>query len=220
MSSANYRRPGEVADYIPSSAVAVGAVVRLGLMQCGIALAAIAANASGAVAVEGVFEKAKDGTAFAQGDHVWWDPTAAQCIGAPVTGSLFLGYAFDAAATSATTLMVSLEEFDAEPARLLSLAATGNQALAVADFLSGNLTILAPNTGALSLALPAIAEVPIGARFTLRKTHATAQAITIDPNASETIAGGASFATIDANGDWATFQSDGAAWQLVSSVIA
>lgn len=221
MSSANYRQPGEVADYTPTSAVACGDVVRIGLIQCGIALAAIVANATGAVGLEGVFDLTKDtSTAFAQGAHVWWDPSAAKCIGTPVTGSLFLGYAFVAAGASATTLMVALEEFDSEPPRILSLAATGNQALAVADFLGGNLTVLGPNTGALTLSLPAVASVPIGARFTLRKTNAAAQAITIDPNASETIAGGATFATIDANNDWAIFQSDGTAWQLVASVIA
>lgn len=216
-----FRQPGEVVDYTPSSAVAVNDVVRIGMLQLGVAAVAIAANATGSVNLSGIYELPKNTSdALVQGSHVWWDPTAAEVINTPVTGSLFLGYAWAAAAASATTALVKLEEFANEPPRLLSLAATGNQSLTVADFLCGNLTVLGPNTGALTLTLPAIASVPVGAKLTLRKTAAAAAAITIDGNASETVGGSATFATIDANNDWATFQSDGAAWQLVASVIA
>jgi predicted RecA/RadA family phage recombinase len=216
-----YRQPGEVAEYAAASLVASDTPVRIGLLQMGIALVTIAANTTGSVGLEGVYELPKNTSdAVVQGNHVWWDPSAAECINAPVTGALFIGYAFEAAGASAATLLVKLEEFDAEPPRLLSLAATGNQTLAAADFLCGDLTILGPNTGALSMILPPIADVPIGAKFTLRKTAAAAAAITIDGNASETVGGSATFASIDANNDWATFQSDGSAWQLIASVIA
>jgi hypothetical protein len=100
------------------------------------------------------------------------------------------------------------------------LAATGAQALTAADFMSGDVVVFAPNTAALSLALPAVAAIPVGAKLFVRKTTADAFAATLDPNASETINGGATFATIDAAADHAEFVSTGAAWSLVRSVIA
>jgi|WetSurMetagenome_2_1015567.scaffolds.fasta_scaffold436085_1 predicted RecA/RadA family phage recombinase len=216
-----FRQPGEVVDYTPGSAVAVNALVRIGLLRMGVALAAIVANVAGSVGIAGVFTLAKNTSdAFSQGDQVWWDPSALECINAPVTGSLFLGYAFDSALAAGTTLAVKLECFAEEGPRLLSLAATGNQSLAVADFLGGDLTVLAPNTAALTLTLPSVGDIPIGAKLTIRKTSADAQAVTLDGAGSETIGGGATFATIDAAGDRATFQSDGTAWQLVTSTIA
>ena len=113
-----FRQFGEVADYTSASAISSNAVVRIGLMQCGVAQVAIAVNATGSVGLDGVYELPKHSAAvLAQGAHVWWDPSASEVIVAPVTGSLFLGYAFSASASSATTVAVSLEEFDAEPPR-------------------------------------------------------------------------------------------------------
>lgn len=216
-----YRQPGEVVEIVAGSNIASGDVVRVGCLQVGIALMAIASGATGPVGLEGVYELPKNTSdALVQGHHVWWDPSAKEVINAPVTGSLFLGYAFEAALAAATTALVQLEEFDSEPPRIISLAATGAQSVAIADLLGGELTILAPNTAALTLTLPSVADIPIGARFTIRKTSADAQAVTLDGAGSETVGGGATFATIDASGDRATFQSDGAAWQLVSSTIA
>lgn len=217
----SYRQPGEVAEVTAAATITSGDLVRVGQWQMGVALVDIAIGASGSVALEGVFELAKNTSdAVTQGDPLWWDPSAEEVINAPVNGSLFLGFAFESAIAAATTCLVALEEFDAEPPRLMSLAATGNQAVAIAALLGGDLTILAPNTAALTLTLPSTADVPIGARFWIRKTTADAQAITLDGAGSETVGGGATFATIDASGDRALFQSDGANWQLVTSTIA
>lgn len=217
----SFRQPGHVVDYTASAAVSSGDIVRVGMHKMGVALVAIASGEVGSVSVEGVYELAKNTSdALTQGGRAWWDPSAEEVINAPVTGSLFLGRAFDAAGASATTCTVKLGCFADEGPRIISLAATGNQSLAVADLLSGDLTILAPNTGALTLALPSVADVPAGARFTIRKTTADAAAVTLDGAGSETVGGGATFATIDASGDRATFQSDGSAWQLITSTIA
>lgn len=103
---------------------------------------------------------------------------------------------------------------------VVTMAATGTTTLTVAQFAKGEVVVFAPNTAAVTLAVPAIASLPIGSKLIVRKTSADAFAVTIDPNASEQIAGGATFATIDAQYDWAIFVSDGSAWLLVDSEIA
>lgn len=217
----NYLQPGEVITLLATANIASGDPVRVGHRQMGIATTDIASGALGSVALSGVWTLPKNTSdALVQGQRVWWDPTAEECINAPVTGSLFLGHAFAAAGASAVTCAVALEEFCCEGPRLITLAATGDQALAVADFLSGDLTVLVPNTAALSVSLPAVANLPDGVLMRVRKTHATAQAITLDPNASETIAGGASFASLDANNDMALFALSSGAWVLIDSAIA
>lgn len=217
----SFRQPGHVVDYVASAAISSGDLVRVGMHRMGVALVDIASGDTGSVSVDGVYELEKNTSdALTQGGLVWWDPSAEEIINAPVTGSLFLGRAFDAAGASATTGTVKLGCFADEGPRLISLAATGNQSLAIADFLSGDLTILAPNTGAFTLTLPSVADVPAGSRFTIRKTTADAHAVTLDGAGSETVGGSATFATIDASGDRATFQSDGSAWVLVTSTIA
>jgi predicted RecA/RadA family phage recombinase len=217
-----YKQPGEVIDYVAAANVASGEPVRIGLASMGIAAGAIASGAAGSVLRTGVHALAKNTSdALVQGGHVWWDADNEECINAPVTGSLYLGTAFAAAGASAATCEVLLGTFGDERGRVLTLAATGAQSLAVADFLTGgDLIVLAPNTAALTLTLPSVADVPIGARFTLRKTTADAHAVTLDGAGSETVGGGATFATIDANNDHATFVNTGAAWALVDSAIA
>jgi hypothetical protein len=115
------------------------------------------------------------------------------------------------AAIMAATVLAS-----AGIAGVKTLAATGNQALTVADL--GKL-ILMPNTGALTLTLPAAASCANG-RLTFKKTSADAAAVTIDGNASETIDGSANFAACDAANDTVTMVCDGTAWYIVAKIIA
>jgi hypothetical protein len=69
--------------------------------------------------------------------------------------------------------------------------------------------------GAAALAIPGAAPSNKGKRIRIVKTG-TAGAITITP-ASGTIAGGATHAAIDADNDFATFQSDGVSdWVLIA----
>ena len=67
---ASYVQDGDVLDYTPSSAVAAGDVVVIGSLV-GVAPRAIAANAVGALAVEGVFEiPCATGATGAQGSAI------------------------------------------------------------------------------------------------------------------------------------------------------
>lgn len=60
MAVAIYRHEGRHIDYTPGSAVVAGEVVDLTSGMVGIALQPIAANATGSLAIEGVFEMTKD----------------------------------------------------------------------------------------------------------------------------------------------------------------
>jgi len=47
-----------------------------------------------------------------------------------------------------------------------------------------------------------------------------AYAITIEPDGTEQVNGGNTFASIDASNDWATFINNGTEWILLNSAIA
>lgn len=103
---ASYRADGDKLDYTPSSAVAAGDVVVLGSLVT-VADRAIAANALGAVAVEGVFSFPKPtgaGTAYAQGSKVYWYQDQ-MVTGATGTAA---GYVAKAPATGDATVDVLL----------------------------------------------------------------------------------------------------------------
>ena len=73
---ASYVQDGDVLDYTPSSAVAAGDVVVIGSLV-GVAPRAIAANAVGALAVEGVFEiPCATGATGAQGSAISYYATS------------------------------------------------------------------------------------------------------------------------------------------------
>jgi predicted RecA/RadA family phage recombinase len=101
-----YYQDGDLIDYTPGSAVAAGDVVQVGKLVT-VAPRPIAANALGAVAVEGVFYLPKPtgaGTDYAQGSKVYWYNSQA------VTGvtGVQAGYVAVAPATTDTTVRVLL----------------------------------------------------------------------------------------------------------------
>lgn len=201
------------------SAVVSGQAVPFGMLGMGVALVDIANGDAKSVQMEGVWEFDKAAGVITQGQKLWWDNTALEVLNAPALGAYFIGYASESALTGDTKCLVRLAEFSYEGSRTLTLAATGNQTIGVGDLVSGQLNLFVPNTGAKTLALPSVADIPQAELF-VKKTDATAQAVTLDPAGSELINGGATFASIDANNDLATFVSDGTAWLLKSSVIA
>jgi predicted RecA/RadA family phage recombinase len=71
---ASYSQAGCLLDYTPTAAVAAGAVVLLGDTVT-VAPLAIAANALGVVAVDGVWSVAKATGAVSQGVTLYWDAT-------------------------------------------------------------------------------------------------------------------------------------------------
>jgi hypothetical protein len=74
------------------------------------------------------------------------------------------------------------------------------------------------NASATALAIPGAASVPNGRILTVKRTGG-ANAVTITP-AAGTIAGGASYASLDAVGDVATFVALGTDWVLSVRTIA
>jgi predicted RecA/RadA family phage recombinase len=219
----NYIQPGDVIDWTngTGSAVTSGSPVVIGNEQMGIALVDIASAATGSVAKCGVFSLPKNTSdAVTAGHKVWWDAAAGKIINEPAINAYFIGYAVASELDATATVKVRLEEFAEEGPRVLTLAATGAQTLNVGDFGGGDLILFAPNTAAKTVNLPSVAAIPPGSKLFVKKTDATAQAVTLDPDGSETIAGGATFATIDANNDLAQFVSTGAAWNLMHSTIA
>ncbi len=217
-----YIQSGNVVDYTNTTAAAINTndVVPLGSFQLGIALTNIAINAVGAVMVEGIFSLAKAAGVITAWQKLWWSTATELVYNAPVANSYFIGYAAESELTGSTTVKVLLEEFSEEGPRHLTLPATGAVTLTAADFSGGRATVLATNTATQTLNLPSVTLIPAGTELFVKKLSGGAFALTIDPAGSETIAGAATFATIDADADQALFVSTGAAWVLITSTIA
>lgn len=218
----SYVQPGDNLNWTndTGSSAASGAVVRFGTYGVGIVQTTTANGAAGVVATEGVHKLAKvSGTAFTQGQRLFWDVTNSRLDSAVAANHLFVGYAAEPAASGATTAKVLLAPFADEGTRYLSLSATTT--LTVADFVSGHLVLyLNTQAGAFTTNLPSVADVPIGARFTARRAGTGTNAATLDPAGSELINGGATYAALDAANDVATFVSTGAAWVFEISIVA
>ncbi len=96
-------------DYTPGSAVAAGDVVVIGEMVA-VATEPIAANALGAVDVEGVFSFPKGVTstdAITAGAKLYWNASGS-VVTTTASSHKVAGYAVAAAAASATTVPVKL----------------------------------------------------------------------------------------------------------------
>lgn len=107
---ASYVQGDCLIDYTPSSAVAAGDVVVLADLVC-VANRPIAANALGAVSIDGVHSMPKaaaaSGKAISQGAVVYWDATAGN-ITTTATDNKRAGKAAAAAASADTTVQVIL----------------------------------------------------------------------------------------------------------------
>jgi len=111
MSVTNFVQDGWSVDYTPSSAVEAGDVVVQGELV-GIAKADIAADALGALAVEGVFDFPKDtgsADAITAGANVYWD--AGNEVATTTVGSnKLIGKVITAAAAADATVRVKLNQ--------------------------------------------------------------------------------------------------------------
>ena len=105
---ASYVQGDCLLDYTPSSAVAAGDVVVLGDLVT-VAPRAIAANALGAVAIEGVFTLPKASGAISQGVIVYWDATNSN-ITTTAGSNKRAGKAAYAQASGDTTVKVLLNQ--------------------------------------------------------------------------------------------------------------
>lgn len=113
MATAQFVHDGRSIDYTPSSAVTAGDVVVQGDLV-GVAKLDIAADALGALAVDGVFDFPKatgGGSAIAAGAIVYWDVADSEAKTDDETGAnKLLGKTVAAAADADTTVRVRLDQ--------------------------------------------------------------------------------------------------------------
>lgn len=101
-----YVQKGEIIDYTPTAAKASNTVVALGILL-GVVCADIAANATGALAIQGVFDLPKKaGSAITAGAKLTWSAgDNAFTTGAGSAGDTLGGAVAIAAAASADTVV-------------------------------------------------------------------------------------------------------------------
>ena len=116
MATATFIHDGKAIDYTPASDVSAGDVVVQNNLV-GIAKTPIAADALGALAVEGVFDVAKAAVEIEAGKPVYWDAdgnpvTGDAGSGAATTtedGNVQMGFSIAAAADTDETVRVKLQ---------------------------------------------------------------------------------------------------------------
>lgn len=107
---ATFVQEGKSIDYTPTSAVTAGDVVVLG-QQIGVAKLDIAANALGALAIEGVFDfsKANGDGGITAGAKCWWDAAEGVAKTNPEAGAnVYIGKAVEAAGDTDTTVRIKM----------------------------------------------------------------------------------------------------------------
>lgn len=70
--------------------------------------------------------------------------------------------------------------------------------------------------GAFTVTLPAVATAPQGKRYTIKKYDSSANAVTVDANASETIDGATTY-SVATQYEYVTIENSGAAWFVVGN---
>lgn len=212
-----YVKEGRVIDWDngTGSAVAVDDLVRVGFDCVGIALDAIAAGAIGSVLTSGVVRLSKAAVTIVADQRIFGALGASEAVtNVLAAGLYFIGYAEADAASGDAFVNVRLAPFRDEGPRYI-IDATATVALTIADFLAGEVTVEGTTNGAQTITLPAIATLPAGVVFNVIN-NGSANARTIDPNASEAIgvpgATSTTHTACDAVGDAASFVSNGTAW--------
>jgi predicted RecA/RadA family phage recombinase len=146
-------------DYTPSSAVTAGDVVALNGM-IGIASSAIAANAKGALQIEGIYQLPKTTAAWVRGLPVHWNPTGDPDGGTAGTGAanqLGVGtYAGVAVETEASGDDTGAVNINARPSNLLGVSAVTAAGSTIADAaaLANGLNIVTGADGTKGVILP------------------------------------------------------------------
>lgn len=109
MAEAVFYSEGRTIDHTPGSALAEGQVVVINDMVC-VAVRAIAANALGAVACDGVWLVPKAaGSALNQGVIIYWDDTNNR-VTTTASGNKRFGHVAVAAASADTTVYCRLQQ--------------------------------------------------------------------------------------------------------------
>lgn len=154
----NYIQCGDVVNYTngTGSAIASGDVVIIGSLV-GVALVNIAIGATGSVQLEGVFSVAKTTPlAIGQGDKLYWN-TGTSKVTKTATDTP-IGVAFEDAASSDTTVLVSLyEQGHASPVAANVAAFSGTTNLPASSCAGGS-TPTATNVNSAIDTVAAVAE--------------------------------------------------------------
>lgn len=134
----------------------------------------------------------------------------------------FLGIATEDSASPSAIVLVQLLPLAFQPNRVITAAATGANTLPAHLWGPNNqVTFNKPNSAAVTVTIPDKGEVPDGSILRVRKTGTGgAHAITLATAGATTVGGGATLATIDANGDWALLQLQDTDWAIIDSEIA
>ena len=199
------------------SAISAQDVVDAGI-SAGIAKVDIAASgSSGKVAVGGAFIGALAAVAISAGDKAYWDSGNSNLTNVAATGLQFVGFFSEDYASGASKGEVILAPYAAEGTRVLTDA--DDLALSANDLKSGDCVVIMSAADTSTLDLPAVADVPVGAKLTVKKTG-SAGAVTIDGNGAEQVNGAATYTAVNATGDSATIISDGTAWILLNNSIS
>ena len=102
-----YVMSGDVIDYVAGSAVTSGQVLLIGV-RVGVALAAIASGATGAVRMLGIFNIAKlSSDVVTVGAALYWDNTNSRMT-LTSAGNTLAGFATAAAGNGVTTVEISI----------------------------------------------------------------------------------------------------------------
>jgi len=109
MPQATFVQDGKYIDHMPAGALAAGDVVVQGDLV-GVVFRPLAAGELGALAVDGVFDFAKNtGVAYTVGTILYWDDTN-NVVTATATGNKQIGKVVRAAATTDTTVRMRLSQ--------------------------------------------------------------------------------------------------------------
>lgn len=167
---ARFIQEGHSLDYLPGSAVSLGAIVKIGDNFFGVALRGIAAHALGALLVDGVIEEAKGAGTINSGAVCYWD-AANQVVTTTPIANAYLGRAV--ATTSGATVRVllngtnlgdiSVPEAQTEPSptqtAIDSLTAADPAAITAAVADSDNTELIADVTAIRAEVVKAVADL-------------------------------------------------------------
>lgn len=154
MADGKYKAPGRNWDYTPGSAKTADEIVAIGDV-IGVVINDIAANAQGAVAVEGVFALPCDTVGFAQGVKVYWDSTASQATETP-SNNRYIGTVAKAATTANSTVDVYLK-----PDGRVEAEAIGGATITVGDETTDVINVAVQLTDENDADLAVAANLPI-----------------------------------------------------------
>jgi predicted RecA/RadA family phage recombinase len=164
MAQATRHASGAEVDYTPGSAVSAGDVVVVGSNLVGIANRAIAANALGALATEGVFDIVKVTGSVSAGASIYWDADGDPVGGtagsgaatATATGNTYLGVALADAVSGGATVRVLKTKQPAITANnaLASIIADPGDGEAIPVTVSGSVSLVSAGAETRTLADP------------------------------------------------------------------